>query len=131
MALIQYLLDTNSGIEYIAGSLPPKAIVWLDSIIETEVAISVINQIEMLGFSPPNPADLLPFEELVATLKIFPLDEPIIKETISLRKKHKIKLPDAVIAATALVHGLSLITRNKADFKKIPNLQFIDLHDMI
>lgn len=131
MALIQYLLDSNSGIEYIAGSLPTKAVAWLDNIIETEVAISVINQIEMLGFSPANPADLLPFEELVATLKVLPLDDGVVMETVVLRKTHKIKLPDAIIAATALVHGLSLITRNEADFKKIPNLSLINLHNMI
>jgi hypothetical protein len=85
----------------------------------------------MLGFNPPNPADLLPFEELVATIAILPLDEAVVNEVISLRKAHKIKLPDAVVAATARVHGLSLITRNDSDFKRIPNLMLINLHDMI
>jgi predicted nucleic acid-binding protein len=131
MALIRYLLDTNSGIEYIAGALPQKAVIWLDSIIETEVAISVINQIEMLGFNPPNPADLLPFEELTDTLKILPLDEAIVRETIVLRKAHKIKLPDAIIAATAIVYGLLLITRNESDFKKVTTLSLINLHNMV
>jgi len=38
----------------------------------------------------------------------------------------KIKLPDAVIAATALVHGLELISRNESDFKKIPGLAVVN-----
>jgi predicted nucleic acid-binding protein len=59
------------------------------------------------------------------------LDENVVKQTIAIRKTHKIKLPDAVIAATALVYGLSLISRNEADFKKIPHLSRIDLHKMI
>ena len=99
--------------------------------IETEVAISVINQIEMLGFNPSNPADLLPFEELVVTVEILPLSEAVVKEAIFLRKTHKIKLLDAVVAATARVHGLSLITRNESDFKRIPNLAMINPYDMV
>jgi predicted nucleic acid-binding protein len=53
---LNYLLDTNAAIDYIGGTLPVKAIAWLDTIVETNTAISVINQIEMLGFNPDNPA---------------------------------------------------------------------------
>lgn len=45
------------------------------------------------------------------------LDEAVILETIRLRETHRIKLPDAIIAASALAHGLRLMTRNVADFK--------------
>ena len=126
-----FLLDTNAAIDYIGGTLPGKAIAWLDSIVDTEVAVSVINQIEMLGFNPDNPADMLPFEELVDTLVILPLDEEVVTRSIALRKRHKIKLPDAIVAATALVHGLSLISRNESDFKKIPDLKTINPHTML
>lgn len=85
----------------------------------------------MLGFNPANPDDLLPFEELTNTVTVIPLDDSIVRETIALRKIYKIKLPDAVIAATTLVHGLSLITRDEADFKKITHLALINLHDMV
>jgi predicted nucleic acid-binding protein len=36
------------------------------------------------------------------------------------------KLPDCIIAATALVHGLTLITANKRDFSNIPGLTIIN-----
>lgn len=49
-----------------------------------------------------------------------------ISATIALRKIYKIKLPDAVIAATSLAHGLSLITRDEADFKKNLHLALIN-----
>ncbi|HAL83190.1 MAG TPA: hypothetical protein DCO83_13965 [Mucilaginibacter sp.] len=48
--------------------------------------------------------------------------------TIELRKKYKIKLPDALIAATALHYRLILITRNISDFNKIAGLKIINPH---
>lgn len=125
-----YLLDTNAAIDYIGGDLTEKATAWLDGIIETEVALSVINQIEMLGFNTESPEDLLPFEEIAATLRILPLDMPVVTQCIAIRKQFRIKLPDAIVASTALVHGLSLITRNEADFKRIPELRLINPHNL-
>lgn len=43
---------------------------------------------------------------------------------------HKTKLPDAIIAATALVYDLILITRNTADFKSIDGLKVVDPHSL-
>ncbi|HRI59488.1 MAG TPA: PIN domain-containing protein [Saprospiraceae bacterium] len=57
---------------------------------------------------------------------IYGLTDDIANQTISIRKSVKIKLPDAVIAATALIHGLELISRNEADFKKIPGLVLVN-----
>ncbi|MBL7776246.1 MAG: type II toxin-antitoxin system VapC family toxin, partial [Saprospiraceae bacterium] len=60
-----------------------------------------------------------------------PLDETVVNRCISLRKAHKIKLPDAIVAATALVHNLSLLTRNESDFRKIPDLKLINPHNLV
>ncbi|EMM77923.1 toxin-antitoxin system, toxin component, PIN domain protein [Leptospira santarosai str. 2000030832] len=49
-----------------------------------------------------------------------------MQETIRLRQAYKIKTPDAIIAATALVHGLTLVSRNVPDFSSISNLNVID-----
>ena len=54
------------------------------------------------------------------------LEQPIKEKTAELRKMYKIKLPDAIIAATALVYDLTLITRNTNDFRHIEFLQMID-----
>lgn len=62
----------------------------------------------------------------MASSVIIPLNEDIIKATISIRKEHKIKTPDAIIAATAVVFGYTLITRNTKDFKRINNLKIIN-----
>jgi predicted nucleic acid-binding protein len=50
----------------------------------------------------------------------------IVNKTIAIRQLHKKKLPDAIIAATALVYDLILITRNTIDFKSIDGLKVID-----
>ncbi|WP_151088219.1 PIN domain-containing protein [Hymenobacter baengnokdamensis] len=44
------------------------------------------------------------------------------QKTIQLRQQYKVKLPDAIIAATALVHGLPILTRNTRDFKAFTDL---------
>jgi predicted nucleic acid-binding protein len=53
---------------------------------------------------------------------ILPIDELVIEKTISVRQNKKIALGDAIIAATALVHDLVLISRNTSDFINIPGL---------
>ena len=45
------------------------------------------------------------------------LDDDIAEETIVIRQKYKIKMPDAVIAATALINNLTLVTANAGDFE--------------
>lgn len=64
-------------------------------------------------------------EEFVNASIIFNLDEHIILNTIEIRKTSKIKLPDAIIGATALLNNLTLITSNKEDFKNILGLRII------
>jgi toxin FitB len=59
-------------------------------------------------------------------MSCFQLPRPIVEQTILLRKKHKIKTPDAIIAATALVHDLTIITRNSGDFEKIEGLKTVN-----
>jgi predicted nucleic acid-binding protein len=54
------------------------------------------------------------------------LSNDVVKASIEIRKKHKNKLPDAIIAATAIVYDLVLITRNTKDFSNIDGLKVID-----
>gem|GEM_PF-6793826 len=68
-------------------------------------------------------------QQFVQSVRVLPLDEPVIWETIRLRQQKVAKVPDSVIAATALVHDLMLITRNTKDFKRVPGLALLDLHN--
>lgn len=89
--------------------------------------ISIIDKIELLGFSNV-PTEVISFTE---NAFIIALDDNIATETINLRKKYKIKLPDAVIAATAIVSNLTLVTSNVGDFKNIHGLAILNPQPII
>lgn len=55
-----------------------------------------------------------------------PLSASVVQQTIALRSKYPVKLPDAVIASTALTAGLKLMTRNQTDFERIEGLVIIN-----
>lgn len=122
----RYLVDTNTVIYYLDGNLPTKALDFLDVIFTIEGNISVISQIELLSWTPPNPEDYITVEQFVNDADIHPLNKGIINQTIALRQTFKMKLPDAIIAATALVYDFTLISRNVDDFRKIPNLKLLN-----
>jgi predicted nucleic acid-binding protein len=61
---------------------------------------------------------------------ILQLTEDVVSRSITVRKLRKTKLPDAIIAATALVYELTLITRNTKDFENIPNIKIVNPWDM-
>ena len=57
---------------------------------------------------------------------IYQLNQSIKLKTIEIRKKYRLKLPDAIIAASALANNHILITNNVSDFDKIFKLKVID-----
>ena len=70
-------------------------------------------------------------EEFITLATILPLDKVVTKKAIELRRNNrKLKLGDAIIAATAMVHQLTLMNKNTKDFMKIEGLQIIDPHQL-
>jgi len=122
----RYLLDTNIVIDFLGNKLPAKTKRHLSSIVDSEINLSVINKIELLGFSKVD-QEIIDF---VSFSTIFPLDELIVDKTIEIRSLYYIKLPDAIIAATALFHNLTLVTRNIKDFRKIDILRIENPYDL-
>lgn len=66
------------------------------------------------------------FQNLIKASNIILLHDGIVDETIALRKKYSIKLPDAIVAASAISIDAVLITSNTADFGKIRNLKLLN-----
>ncbi len=121
-----FLLDTNTVIYYLKASLPISAMKVLGNIIDDQPAISIITKIELLCFDTPNVNEQYITNKFVEGCLVFNLNDNIINQTIALKKLTRIKLPDAIIAATALVYNHTLVTYNIADFNKIPSLQLLN-----
>ena len=98
---------------------------FIDQILSDRYSISVINRIELLGFKGLSGNESEALNSFISNSTIFDLEEDIILETIKIRKMYKIKLPDAIIAATCLINNYSLITNNIKDFDRIVGLHFV------
>ncbi len=120
------LIDTNIAIGYIGNRLNAKSMDVIANIFDAEYHISVINKIELLGYPNLHKNEEEKFNLLINHSILHPIDNKIIEETISIRKGHKIKLPDAIIAATCLVNGLDILTLNTKDFENIDGLKVIE-----
>jgi predicted nucleic acid-binding protein len=116
------LIDTNCIIDFGNGNLPISVKEYLSKIIDNRPSISIINKIEILGFTNQIPS----VSELIDFVNVIGLTDDIVNETINIRKSIKIKLPDAIIAASAFSQNLTVLTRNTFDFKIIKGLQVIN-----
>ena len=118
----EYLIVTNSVIDYLDNKLPEQANDLIDSI---DSKISVITRMELLAWPGASEQQTLILNEFISASEVFALEEPVILNAIEIRKAYKTKLPDAIIAATALVNKLTIITRNTKDFDKIEGLEVL------
>jgi len=125
-----YLLDNNVVINYLDASLPITGMQFLNKIIDEEPIISIITKIETLGFNFKSWEEKNTMEFFIDNSHIININDYIVKTTITIRQNYRVKLPDAIIAATAIVYSLTLISRNSKDFKDIKGLNFIDPHNL-
>lgn len=120
------LLDTNILIYHLKAVLPPELKASLALAVSTQRAhVSVITRMEMLAWRGHNELSLNQTHGLLQLTKELPLVEPVVQEAIRLRKQFGLKLPDAVIAATAVVHLCTLVTGNGADFERVSGLNLL------
>ena len=85
---------------------------------------------EVLGFNTLD-YELEQLESFIKFSSIIYIDEDVANKTIEIRRIKRIKLPDAIIAATALVRNCILLSLNTTDFKKIEGLQVLDPYSFI
>ena len=123
----RYLIDTNTVIDYLENKLPPKASAVLDN---TNIEISVISRMEILAWPNATEMQLEVLNGFINASNVFGLNEATIIKAIEIRKIYRIKLPDAIIAATAKVNGLTLVTRNLRDFEKVEGLITLNSYNL-
>lgn len=114
----RYLADTNAFI-YLLQKHPS-----LKSLLHVEWMYSFITEIELLGKPGIKPAELKLIRTVLKTATKIPHNQDINELAISLKQRHIIKTPDAIIAATALANGLPLLTADTG-FMKIKSLNIL------
>ena len=113
------LLDSNILIYGASGEHPA-----LDAILDrTDLAAASVTRIETLGFHGLSAIERHWLETAFARMQILPLDDAVAARAIALRQESRMALADAIIAATALVHRLPLVTRNVDDFRHLAELE--------
>jgi predicted nucleic acid-binding protein len=124
---ITHLWDTNVVIYYLQQQFPPATESFIDDLLTTSLpAISVITEIELLCWKTENESDINLLKNFIQDALVIELEAPVKLKTAEIRKSTRLKLPDAIIAATAIVSNLTLLTRTSHDFEKIANLKMIN-----
>lgn len=129
MGLKKYLIDSNVIINYLNGNFNSELLDRLDEIFNNNSAISVINKIELLAYHSLNQSQFDLTSDFVSTFDIYKIDDEIIESTIKIKRGERLKIPDAIIAATALKNDLRIIT-NDNDFERVANLKLIQPQDI-
>lgn len=107
------LLDTNVALYLLRGDRSAA-----DAIQGQDVHISFITRMELLSKPGMTKAEIRQVEAFVAEWPMVEMNRSIMDQAIILRREHRLKLPDAIIGATAIYSGLLLLTADR-DFGKL------------
>lgn len=115
------LLDTNAVLHLLASDRIVK------QLRKKTLSVSVITEMELLSYPLLKKEDEQNIQSFLNHIAIIGLTEIVKQNAVHLRKKYKLKLPDAVIAATALSFNLILFTNDQGLFK----INEISIHNFI
>ena len=96
----------------------------VEPFLEYNFGISFITEVELLGFKGITKTEEIKLKKLLIDCFLIEWNTTIKEQTIELRKKYTLKLPDAVIASSAIVYGIPLVTADMA-FSKIEELDLV------
>ncbi len=115
----KFLLDTNAVLYILNGDET-----LADFLFEKELYISIITELELLSFKNITIKEKKQIAKFLEELKVVNIHAEIKQLTIDLRKSSALKLPDSIIAATAIWLKLPFVTSDK-QFRTIPGLNLI------
>jgi len=112
------LLDTNIIIYYFNGIVTDSRI---NKILKESFNISIITKIEFLSWQKLRSDKTLEQKALdfISHANVYELTDEVANKVIDIRQQYRVKTPDAIIGATALVHGFDVVTNNVDDFKNL------------
>lgn len=88
--------------------------------------LSAVSYVEVLGYHRLTAVEKHYFEAFFQAATILPITSAVLNQAVALRQQQKLTLGDSLIAATALTHHLTLVTRNTKDFDWIPSLKTLN-----
>lgn len=118
-----YVLDTNIVLYISNGNEDLKT--FLN---HQRITISIITEIELLGYPAISKKEVSGLTQFIDEMEVIPVGMRIKDIAIQIRRKYKLKVPDSIVAATAIACELPLITSDK-QFKRIEELQLL-LYDI-
>ena len=99
---------------------------WRQLLRDYQMAASIVSLVEALGYQNLPDEERLTLEEIFRIIDVLPLTRKIADRAVKLRQQRRMGLGDAIIAATALEHNLTLITRNTRDFRRIVGVRLLN-----
>jgi predicted nucleic acid-binding protein len=123
---MRWLVDSNVLIDALAG-LPHGVRVLREARKRSEVSViySAITRIEVLGFPNLNEQEEAAVRRLLSEFEEVAVSNAVVERTIQIRKLVRIKIPDALIAASADTAHAIVVTRNAGDFQRVPGLTVV------
>ena len=112
-----YLLDTNAIVQLLKGNKELIAVLGAADFIAT----SIVAEMEYLSFSGLSDADVALYQAFRGRIQVYDVpsaDTTFTQLVVKARKEHGLKLPDAIIAGTAMANGLTILTADD-HFKKV------------
>lgn len=115
------VFDSSTLILFLNDALPIEAVDLLAAHVETgQVLISAIVRAEVLAWRHHSASSLEAAEALLDVCQLVPVNAAVADEAARIRRETGLKLPDALIAATALLQSAELVTANGRDFRRVP-----------
>jgi predicted nucleic acid-binding protein len=121
----RYLIDTNVLSDFMNNSFSQNGMFFLSNLIDGQPEISVITRLELLCWKTNFESEFW-IKEFISNSKIISLSEEVIQNCVQIRRTTRIKLPDAIIASTALTFQYTIITNNTKDFENIEGLKSLN-----
>jgi predicted nucleic acid-binding protein len=111
---LRCLLDTNVVIGLLKGEAASVALVQSANCQLAEMAVSQITRLELLSFHGIDAEETRTIDDFLVNIQVLPISSKVEDQIIALRQTRKIKLPDAIVAATAIANQLELLTLDQS-----------------
>ncbi|MCU0422816.1 MAG: type II toxin-antitoxin system VapC family toxin [Bacteroidia bacterium] len=124
----QYLLDSGIILDYLSDKLPKQSVGLIDEAINLIPNISVITKIELLSLNIPDEYQQV-ITGFLGDAIVLDLSVNVVKNTVAISKTHHMSMNEAIIAATAITYGYTLLSSNMKIYENIRGLKVLNPHD--